>query len=137
MTNEIMYRMQHMIFTLTYIIYIKCLNSYNPYTIIPMFPYFILPFHTNIWYLASSILYLASGIWQSIWHLASGISHTNLQYHELIPIFVKTHLLHFSPFHLLHYLFPLVALQIHLLIFPIPLVAPAMSYLSFHISSAP
>ena len=67
--------------------------------------------------MASSILYLASGIWQSIWHLASGISHTNLQYHELIPIFVKTHLLHFSPFHLLHYLFPPVAF------FSFPLVA--------------
>ena len=48
-----------------------------PYTNIPLFPYYLLPFQTGIWhliwYLASFILYLASGIWHPIWYLASSI----------------------------------------------------------------
>ena len=94
----------------------------------------------SIWSMASSILYLASGIWYLAVNLASGIWHlihhiltssiTNLSqylskhtYYIFLPstfCFTFFHLLHFSPFDLLHYLFPLVSLQIYLLIFPIP-----------------
>merc|ERR1712115_165279 len=48
-----------------------------PHTNILLLPYYSLPFQTSIWhliwYLASSILYVASGIWHPIWYLASSI----------------------------------------------------------------
>ena len=61
------------IYPYTYIIHIFL----HPYTNIPLFPYHSSPFQSSIWhlilYLASSTLYLASGICHPLWYLASSI----------------------------------------------------------------